>query len=130
MIGAGDQHRWLASDRRIGPLRSCFKALWLIDRERPAPLIGQTQRLAQRLEQVRVGAPAPDRTAIDWLANLPGAGGLNRPLRLLEGKARVLPVKTAMRDDVAGLPLKVVDNILILDLEHDARRQDVAPVRH
>ena len=44
---------------------------------------------------------ATDRAVIDRLADLPGTGGVHRPLGLMEFETTLIPIETAMCEDAA-----------------------------
>ena len=51
-------------------------------------------------------------------------------LRLVEFEARIIPVEPAMGDDPTRLALDISNDILVLNLEHDLRRQHAPPMIH
>src|SRR5579862_2348216 len=74
----------------------------------PTPSLGHwgfdAEPLVERLQHIRSRSPFAHRRAVDRLADLYDARGLNRPLRLVKGKARVVPGQAAEIDDPPGLP--------------------------
>src|SRR5688500_15465049 len=64
---------------RLGLLRFC------------RPDGGALDRVDQRLEAIAIFLPALDRGVVDGLADLGDAGGLHRPVRLMEIDAFVVP---------------------------------------
>ena len=77
-----------------------------------------------------IGAGAAHGMPVDRLAHLRDTCGPHPPLRLMEGETGVVPVKPAMRHQPACLALKIVNDLLVLHLEHDPVRQHITPVLH
>jgi hypothetical protein len=70
------------------------------------------------------GRPSSGRSV-----DAPGeARRLHRTPRLVEGAAGFVPFEPAIGEDAARLSLEIADQLLVLNLEHDARRQDAAPM--
>src|SRR5438132_5599682 len=92
----------------------------------PSPI--NLQGFEQRFEQRLVGTPTADRVPKNRPANLGDTGGTDRPPRLVERQALLLPFEAAMRDDPTGLPFDIIDDILVVHVQHDAFRQHLFPM--
>jgi hypothetical protein len=100
------------------------------DRRVRGPLHSVPQFLEQWSQLVAVGTPSSDRAVVDRLAHLSHARRAHRAPRLVKGKAGVVPLEPAVSDDRAGLLFQIVDHLLVANLQHEARRQDGAPMCH
>src|SRR5215471_3325768 len=74
-----------------------------------------------------VFAPSSDGAVKNRLAHLPDAGCRDHPLCPVEIKAARLPVKAEKGNQAAAFALDVLDQRLILNIQH-AQRQDPVPV--
>src|ERR1700732_2612249 len=77
-----------------------------------------------------MGAPAPDRSAVDGLTYLNRARGAYRPLSLIEGEAARVPFEPAMNKDTPSLAFQIGDDVLVADVQDTSRRQDPVPMLH
>ena len=75
-------------------------------------------------------APAPQRTAVERLADLDAAGGPDRPAGFVKTQAAIVPGQAAIIDQPPGLLFEVVDHVLVRNVEHGAGRQHRSPVCH
>ena len=77
-----------------------------------------------------VTPPARNRGAIQRLANLHVAGRDDRPLGLVKLQAGRVPRQAAIIEHPPGLPLQIVDHVLVGHVQDRAGRQNRSPVIH
>src|SRR5215467_16047850 len=82
----------------------------------------------KRREMLLVMPPAPNRAAIERLANLPMTYCRDSPLRAMEIEARRFPVQPQKLDQPSALALEVGDQRIVVDLDH-VRGEQFQPVR-
>lgn len=112
-------HTSPAPGRREGRLRRSL--------EGGAALIRLAQCIEQSGQMARVIVPPPDGAVIKRLSHLPTAGRCDRPLCPVKIEAGRLPIEAEERNEPAALALEIVDQRLVLNIEH-AQRQDPVPV--
>ena len=88
------------------------------------------ESLAQGLQKLRVPTPGADRAPVNRLAHLHQTGRSHRPFCVVEIAARVFPIEAAMAESASCGTLEIIDEILVLYVDHDAGRQDLVPVLH
>lgn len=88
-----------------------------------------TQCRKERLQLVFVVPPALDRSSIDGIPDLLPAEGPNRPSRLMELQAGLVPWQPNEFDELAGFAFEVGGEILIAQLV-DVEGQHRLPVIH
>src|SRR5271165_3838342 len=76
----------------------------------------------QRHQARAVEAPAADRIGINRRADLSDTCRFDRPPRPVERKTALIPIEAAILDETTGLPLEILDEILVLQLQHGALR--------
>ena len=77
-----------------------------------------------------IAPPALQRGIVERLAHLVDAGGAHHAPGLVELQAARVPGQAAILDQPARLALEIADHLLILHLQHRARRQQPAPMGH
>src|SRR3981189_14352 len=88
------------------------------------------ESLLQGLEMLCIPTPGADRVAIDRLSHLHQTGGSRRPFGGVEIAARLFPFKIAMLKHTPCRTFEVIDEILVMCIDHDAGREHLVPVLH
>jgi hypothetical protein len=88
------------------------------------------QRIKQRPEQIAIAASSADRSIIERLVDLRGAGALDRTLGLVERQAGLIPREAAVSYYTPRLSLEIGDKLLVSHLEHHTFWENCAPMIH
>src|SRR5258708_31729682 len=84
----------------------------------------------QRTDEFLVVAPARQRTFVDLLPHLPGAGSDHLPLRGMEVQALWVPFETDKLQHFPRPGLLIGHQSLVGHVKNEPRRQYRAPMRH
>ena len=84
--------------------------------------------MPQRPYKCLIVSPAPRRCEVDFLPNLPFAGGGSDAIGAMKIQTRRIPGQAQEVDDPSGLAVQIGDQVLVLHLEY-LQGQRLQPVR-
>src|ERR1035437_2903917 len=75
-------------------------------------------------------APTLKRAAEQGFADLDSTGGFDRSAGSIEADAAIIPRQAAIIDQPPGLAFKIIEHLLVRDIEYGAWRKHGSPVSH